>query len=332
LPHRGRGISLWHRLQSLSWLGCGCATMPPRHLAVGNLNLDMYVVVDYIPGPDENSIAREAYLGPGGAAANYAVTVTGLGHEAGLVSHTGSEAGRLGLLRALRERGVDTSHIVIHEGEMPGLVIILVAKDGERTMITMRGANNYLRGDEAAGEKVDALHVASRGTEVFTRAASSISARLVSYDPGASNARREGPKILEVARNLADVLVLNRVEYGYVSGGAGLSVARSLLGGRLGMIIVKLGAQGAVLFTREGAWRVEAYRAGEPVDTTGAGDVFIATFNVFYLDTDDPLEALKAASIAAGMKVTRRGAQSAPGREEVERILRTSPPAVKRLQ
>lgn len=300
----------------------------PRHIAVGNLNIDVYMVVDYIPGPDENAVAREAYIGPGGAAANYSVAAARLGHRASLLSHTGRLAEQLGVLGLLRERGVDTSLVKIHDNEMPGIVIVLVAPGGERTMITMRGANNLLRGDEASGAEADVLHVASRDTEVLQRAASTIRSKIVSYDPGGAAARREKSRILEAARELADVLVLNRVEYRLVAGDKPLSEARDLLGGKLKYVIVKKGAEGAILVTRDGLWHVDAFRAGEVVDATGAGDVFIAVFNSYLIEKSDYITALQAASIAAGIKVTRRGAQSAPSREEIERFLRENPPRV----
>lgn len=300
----------------------------PKHIAVGNLNIDVYMVVDYIPGPDEDAVAREAYIGPGGAAANYSVAVAKLGHKVSLLSHTGKLAEQLGVLKLLQERGVDTSLVRIHDNEMPGIVIVLVAPDGERTMITMRGANNRLRGDEVQGVTVDVLHVASRGTDVLQRVVSSIRAGLVSYDPGSAAARREASRILDIARNAVDVLVLNHVEYKLVMSDKPFIEAQSLLNGRLKYIIVKMGAEGATLISRDGLWHVEAFRAGQVVDTTGAGDVFIAVFNSYLVEKGDHITALQAASIAAGIKVTRRGAQSAPSREEIERLLREKPPRI----
>ncbi len=300
-----------------------------KHLSVGNLNLDMYIVVESLPGPDENAIARDAYIGPGGAAANYAVAAARLGDQPYLVAHTGRLLEELGITARLRREGVSLDYVKIHDDQMPGLVIVLVTAGGERTMITMRGANNLLRGDEAQGS-FNVAHVASRGPDVLQRVCSSVAADFTSYDPGASNTSRYPDKVVEAARKCSDILVLNRAEYRHIAGTNNIDVARDLLGGRLRMILVKRGAEGAVLVTAEEAYIVEAYRAGQVVDTTGAGDVFIAAFNVYLLRTGDPAKALQAASIAAGIKVTRRGAQSAPSREEVERALRTNPPRVAR--
>jgi len=298
-----------------------------RHLAVGNLNIDMYIVVDNLPGPDENVVAREAYIGPGGAAANYAVAVARLGGEAFLVAHTGRLMKELGIIAMLEKERVRLDYVVVHEDQMPGLVVVVVSTNGERTMITMRGANNLLRGDEAGGT-FDVVHVASRGPLILRRTCSNVTSRFTSYDPGASNTSREPTSVVEAAQLCADILVLNRAEYRHITGSDDIRAARNLLGGRLSMVLVKKGSEGAVLVTKRARYHVEAYRAGQVVDTTGAGDVFIATFNNYYIETGDLLKALQAASIAAGIKVTRRGAQSAPSREEVEKVLASRPPRV----
>lgn len=301
------------------------------HVAVGHLNLDVYVVVDSLPGPDENVVAREAYVGPGGAAANYAVAAARLGSRVYLVAHTGKLARSLGILSNLEAEGVRLDYVRIHEDLMPGLVIVVVTKGGERSMITMRGANNMLRGDEASGLRSDVLHVASRGPDTLGRAAASVEASFTSYDPGASNTSRDPQGVLSAARKWANLLVLNRAEYGHLLGSTDIRRAMELLEGKLEMAIIKQGAKGAYLVMDNSIYHVEAFNPGRVVDTTGAGDVFIATFNTYYMETRDPLVALQAASIAAGIKVSRRGAQSAPRREEVEEVLSTRPPRVKKV-
>ena len=299
-----------------------------RHVAVGNINLDIYVVVDHIPGPDEDATALELYIGPGGAAANYAVAVARLGHEAHLVGHLG--IGGLGafLLDKLKENGVRIDHLIVHEDKQPGIVVILVSKNGERSMATMRGANALLKGDEADMD-ADVLHIASREPEIVRRATEHIRAKFVSYDPGGRVARRYGSKAVEEIVDAIDLVAVNRVEAEHVLGSSDPTSLVKSLRGRLSYILLKQGSKGAILVTREGYYLVEAYTGGRVVDTTGAGDVFIAAFNSYFVERGDIITALRAASIAAGLKVTRRGAQSAPTREEIEKRLREGKPEVR---
>ena len=295
---------------------------PVSHLSVGNLNVDVYMVVSRLPGVDEAVTAEESYIGPGGAAANYAVAVSKAGHAAFLLAHTGRLAVGLGLLSSLERSGVDTSLVKVHEDEMPGIVLVLVSSQGERAMVKLPGANRILRGDEASGRRFTVVHVASVGSTVAARAFSSVEASLRSYDPGGS-AYREGIDGIKRLRGLVDILYVNRSEYRALTGSepglAGASRLAELAGVRL--LVVKLGGDGALAVEPNGrALRVEALQV-KPVDTTGAGDVFDAYMNAWLAEGRSVEEALRAASVAAGLKVERRGAQSAPSREEVEERL-----------
>lgn len=58
------------------------------------------------------------------------------------------------------------------------------------------------------------------------------------------------------------------------------------------------------------------------VDTTAAGDVFVAALGVALGEGRSLRESVQFASCAAALKVTRMGAQSMPSREEVEAVLR----------
>jgi ribokinase len=293
-----------------------------KHISIGNINLDIYVLVESIPGPDEDTTAKELYIGPGGAASNYAVAATRFGHESFLVGHLGARGLGAYLLDSLRKSGIRTDYVIIHHDRDPGIVVILVAPGGERAMATMRGANTLLRGDEAEGVESDILHIASREPEIVARATATINTRFVTYDPGGRVAKKYGPTLLGQIVDKVDLIAVNRVEADLVFGGKDPALIASKLSGRLRFVLLKKGGEGASLITREGVYNVEAYKEGEVIDTTGAGDVFIAVFNTYFIEGHSIEDALRAASIASGLKVQRRGAQSIPSREEVEERLR----------
>ncbi len=299
------------------------------HVAVGNMNLDLYIVVDKLPDIDGALRAKKMYMGLGGAASNYAVAVARIEHRVKLVVHTGELVEFMGLLSRLRDEGIELDRIKIHRGELPGIVVVFLLPGGHRAMVSIPGANRFLTGEEVENTSTDILHLASVSTSVLEKASSSSKASVVSYDPGGAIASSEGGLVVVSARNFCDILSLNRVEFRYVAGReASIDAAKSLLGGRLSRLLVKLGSEGAILVTRDRAYRVEAYSTGRVVDTTGAGDVFDAVFNSYLFEEEDIEYALQAASIAAGIKVSRPGAQSAPMRREVEKILGERPPAV----
>ncbi|WP_329427136.1 carbohydrate kinase family protein [Streptosporangium sp. NBC_01495] len=76
---------------------------------------------------------------------------------------------------------------------------------------------------------------------------------------------------------------------------------------RCQVVGVGLGERGAVLGMRDGLLvRAEAVTPREVVNTTGAGDALFATFLHVWLNTGDPVRALRAAVVHAGWKVGSR--------------------------
>ncbi len=70
-----------------------------------------------------------------------------------------------------------------------------------------------------------------------------------------------------------------------------------------------------------GEWRrLDAFPAN-PVDLTGAGDIFAAGFLARYAETHDPWEATRFASAAASLVIEGVGVEGVPAREIVEKRL-----------
>lgn len=86
------------------------------------------------------------------------------------------------------------------------------------------------------------------------------------------------------------------------------------------LVVVKRGAAGAAAYSHDGR-RVDqpAFKA-EAVDTTGSGAAFDAAFVVSALEGRDLEDCLRRANAAGALKAARKGARSAPMREEVERL------------
>ena len=87
--------------------------------------------------------------------------------------------------------------------------------------------------------------------------------------------------------------------------------------------IVKLGEQGVVYSTGDFVGHVPAFQV-EAVDTVAAGDGFAGALAVALAEGQPIGRALRFASAAGALVVTKRGAQDAmPDRFEVERLLET---------
>jgi ribokinase len=113
--------------------------MSVHHVVVGNLNIDITIFIERIPGPDESSKADKVVLNIGGAAVNYSVAASRYGHKSHLVGVTTNLFEKMGLLEEIERRGVNTSNVVVVSDGMPGISIILQPPEGQRRIISYRG-------------------------------------------------------------------------------------------------------------------------------------------------------------------------------------------------
>ncbi len=96
-----------------------------------------------------------------------------------------------------------------------------------------------------------------------------------------------------------------------------------LLGQGVNQVIVKLGPQGAYYATLNGGEHVRAFPV-QAVDSVAAGDAFNGALAVSLAEGRSLSEAVRVASAAGALAVTKFGAQdSMPTREAVEALLKT---------
>jgi len=86
------------------------------------------------------------------------------------------------------------------------------------------------------------------------------------------------------------------------------------------MLVVTEGAEGCVLHWNGDRRRFRAPGVNE-TDATGAGDIFAASFFVRLLNTRDPWEAARFATLIASRSVTRAGLDGIPTVQEIEECM-----------
>jgi sugar/nucleoside kinase (ribokinase family) len=247
---------------------------------LGDMLLDVIVLTPgpLLPGADTPVETRAA---PGGQAANVASWVAALGESCRLVGkQADDEAG--GLVRSLLEqRGVELVGPMV-EGRT-GVVVALVAPDGERSMATDRGASPDLRADEleqAWFQDCSWLHLSGYSllAEPIAEAAL-FAARLarsrnatLSVDLSSWSAIRDyGPERFRANLDAVgpDVVFANEPEWEMVGGAYALA----------GTAVVKRGSRGVEVRSSDGISSHPPV-GGEVIDTTGAGDALAAGFIV----------------------------------------------------
>lgn len=92
------------------------------------------------------------------------------------------------------------------------------------------------------------------------------------------------------------------------------------MAGQTKVLVVTEGAAGAVLYWNGDRRRFRAPSVRE-VDATGAGDIFATAFFVRLLNTRDPWEATRFATLIASHSVERAGLDGIPTRLEIEQCM-----------
>ena len=107
------------------------------------------------------------------------------------------------------------------------------------------------------------------------------------------------PLVREII-SLLDLFLPNAVEAQRLTGTNSSDEAAALLAEFVPLLVIKEGAQGARCW-----WQGRCYHApalpGDPVDTTGAGDVFNAAFIAAHLDGADPEVCLRQGTVAGSL-------------------------------
>lgn len=317
----------------------------PRVLVVGDVINDILVETrgPLVEGADNPAQIRSR---PGGSAANQAAWMGHLGLDvvfAGRVGEADAELHRAELSRF----GVDTN-LAADESVGTGSVVVLVGADGERTMITDRGANLRLVASDVPFGLLDGaalLHLTGytlvdpgpRPVALGLIAQARRRGVPVSVDPGSSAflARLEPGEFIRWTEGAA-VCFPNRDEAGVLTGETDPAQMAISLSAHYGAVAVKLAADGAVLAARGAGTRARAETGatGHPPerfpalpavvrDTTGAGDAFCAGFLAAWLAGAGLAGAMGAAAQAAAVAVAALGGRPEPGQRTTTRVPRS---------
>jgi sugar/nucleoside kinase (ribokinase family) len=287
-------------------------------VVVGDLATDVVVVLDGEPAPGSDRPATIRSRG-GGAGANVAAHLAGLGTPVVFAGCVGDDPPGRGLVAELAGAGV-TPAVRVVAGTATGTVVCLVEPGGQRSMLADRGANLALRPEDVpAAVPGGHLHVSGytlldprpRAAGLAALAAAAAAGCTVSVDPASTGPLTGYGVDRWLADTAAATLVLpNEAEARLLTGCADAATAARALAARHAVAVVTLGADGALWASGD----VLVHRPAHPVavvDTTGAGDAFAAgLLSVWLADRGgDPARALEAGLARAAAVVGRPGAR-----------------------
>lgn len=309
-------------------------------LVIGSLNCDYVARVPHMPAPGETLTGSDFQIHPGGKGANQAVAAGRMADaslEVRMLGRVGDDAAGTMLLNSLSRAGVENDTVGRLSDVPTGSALIWVADSGQNSIVVIPGANARLSADDVRAQealywktRVALLQLETPLETVHTALELGQLRRVITIlDPAPAQ-----PLPPDVLRNV-DLLTPNETEAALVLGEKpgtigvedAYGIAERLLERGTRAVIVKLGGNGAVFVNRLQRFHVPAFPV-KAIDTTAAGDTFNGALGAAIAEGMEMPEAVRFASAAAAISVTRPGAQpSVPSRKEVEDLLRSAPSA-----
>jgi len=306
----------------------------PAIVVIGDINVDMLGRVKSWPKPGQDCLAPHLEMHVGGVGANSAMALARWGIGVRLAGCVGRDRFGDYVLEHLAQSGVNTNWVQRTADAMTGFFYINITPDGERTFFGSRAANGRvgrIRNVRALCRGAAAAHLVgynflnpgpARAAKEITR---EIHARggWVSLDVGMAPSQQIPGKILQLISSV-DILLLSADEATLLTGARDPRAAFVRLqkaGAR--ELILKLGKSGCLISQNGGPQHVPSFDV-KMVDSTGAGDAFVAGFLQARLRGWSLEEAAIAATAGGAAAVSFVGAgEKLPGSRAVASLLRS---------
>jgi len=274
---------------------------------LGSCSIDLVVRQPRLARPGETIFGTDLVIVPGGKGLNQAIAAARAGGAVDFLGVVGEDDFGAQVRECLRDSGVGVQGLRTVPGPT-GTAHIAVLDGGENAIAIVPAANSALtRFDDserlaetrflvAQFERPLPL-IAEAFTEARARGITTVLTPAPVQDPG---------DLLE----LTDILVPNAIEACELAGVDDELEAAITLSRRAGIVVMTRGDRGCVV-VRDGVVEHEIpARQVEVVDTTAAGDSFVGALVAWLAEGAELLAAVRAATVAASLCVTRLGTSS----------------------
>lgn len=302
----------------------------------------------------ENGISEQGNpmleANPGGAPCNVLSMLQNLGKRTAFIGKVGADAFGQMLMQAVKEQGIDTDNLVTDEVVHTTLAFVHTEEDGDRSFSFYRnpGADMMLRWDEVKQEILADTKIFHFGTlsmtdeqiENVTKKAvqkAKDKGAVISFDP---NLRPPLWKNLEDAKrqmwygiSQCDILKISDDEIEFLTGTADIDkgVEQIMEQSHPTLICATMGKHGSKAYYNGKSIFCEPFLREDTIETTGAGDTFMACVlnavlenGIDSLNDKDLLDMLEFANAASSIITTRKGALKVmPKKQEIIEVIET---------
>ncbi len=292
-------------------------------LVIGSINMDFNIQIDRLPHMGETLSSNSCILTPGGKGANQAIAVAKLGGNVNFICAVGNDANGKDLLKNLNTNNVSYDAEVI-EGASGTAIVTVV--DGNNCIIVNEGANGAITPEIIKSKEmlfhwadiiVLQLEIPITGVEAAIELGYNLK-KTVILNPAPAKELQKSifKKISYIVPNEHEAEILTGIKIDNEESVIKAIDAFKQLGVK--EVIITLGNKGCA-YTKNGEVLFEPAIETKVVDTTAAGDCFIGTVSVMLSMNKDITDAVKTATKASSVTVSRSGAASSiPTLNEIE--------------
>jgi sugar/nucleoside kinase (ribokinase family) len=271
--------------------------------------------VPALPVPGQEIFTDDFAISCGGAVSS-ATAARRAGVSAGLCTLLGDDLGSRVVIEHCEREGIDLSPAGRVARRVTGITTVFNF-DGDRSFVTHVPPRPA--GEPPASDRwIDVLHRfrpawcylhAAPGRQGFLTEARKLGCKtLVDISLVGIGTAAEAAEVIECV-GLADVFVPNQAELTLLTGAASAEAAIGVAAGWGTPVVMKSGAEGAVIASPDGIWPVtEGVAQIEVADLTGAGDAFAGAMIGALVQGEPLAKAVVAANTAGSAAAGRLGA------------------------
>ena len=292
-------------------------------LVLGSINIDFVSFVSRYPQPGETLVSNDFGIFQGGKGANQAIALAKLDVPTLMLGKVGEDVLSDLALSSLQESGVGTTGISKSQKISTGSASIWVNAQGQNSIVIYPGANGEVDEDFIIQHE-KFFDDASWFLTQFEIPLESIRLALKFAKKHGLKTIMDPAPVKKISNDdiwgLVDYLFPNEIELKELTHTENILKAIRILKSRgVKEIIVKLGKYGAGYEDKSKLITFPATPVGKVVDTTGAGDCFIAGFLYGMIQWGNISRAIKIANLTASYSIQKKGAAiSFPNKCEID--------------
>ncbi len=274
---------------------------------LGSINMDIVYQVDTPPSKGQTVFGSTYDVLPGGKGANQGVILQALGVDVSFLGAIGPDGFGQMAVEAFQDKSLPVNYLV-HSEKPTGIAIIELSQN-DNSIVVIPGANQAITREDVKhffdhhptlDVVVAQLETNMDSVKYFLQMAHE---RHIPTILNPAPAHPIGPEWME----FVDIMIPNEHEAAVIFGDQSLETLVSMYPNRL---IVTLGELGAMYHNGSKVVHLPSYPVNV-VDTTGAGDSFVAGFTAAYLSSQDIELAIHEGMKTASITCEHLGAQGA---------------------